>query len=474
MMQGLLFSEFPITSAALATGCRRPAILAAPTYKGQGALAYRGVTVIMMKNLFWKYSVLLALIPSSAFAQTLAQTPGALTWEQVRQRFEQNNPTLLAGKLGIDESKAQEITAYLRPNPGLTLATDGTQLAPYKGIWQPVTGTQFSSNFSYLHERQHKRELRLESAQKATGMAVSGQADLLRSLLFSLRTAFVQALQEKAIFELAKDNLAYYDHVLDVNRERYKAGAIAQVDLDRLELQRVQYEADLQTAEESLETAKIQLLMFLNDRTPVDQFDVTGPFDFSGQIAPLDEVRQTALDNRPDLKAALQSIEKAKTDHRLAVANGSTDPTFGAWYTYNPSFNNPFAHQTLGASISIPLRIFDRNQGEKLRTQLDIDRNERLMEATKAQVFSDVDSAYASVNSTVVLLEPYKNKYLQQASRVRDTIAFSYEHGAASLLDFLNAQAEYRSVQVNYLNLVASYLNAASQLNQAVGREVIQ
>jgi outer membrane protein, heavy metal efflux system len=422
-----------------------------------------------MKNYFWKYLALLAVLPSSAFAQT----PEPLTWEQVRHRLEQNNPTLLAGKLGIDESKAQEITAYLRPNPGLTLSTDGTQISRYEGVWKPFTSTEFSTNFSYLHERQHKRELRLVSQQKATGIAVSGQADLDRTLVFTLRTAFVQTLQEKAILELAKENLVYYDHVLDVNRERYKAGAVAQVDLDRLELQRVQYESDLQIAEESLETAKIQLLMLLNDRTPVEQFDVTGPFDFSNRLVPLDEVRQTALDNRPDLKAALQSIEKAKTDHRLAVANGSTDPTFSAWWTYNPSFNNPFAHETLGASISIPLRIFDRNQGEKLRAQLDIDRNEKLMEATRARVFSDVDSAYATVTSTVTLLQPYKDRYLQQASRVRDTIAFSYEHGAASLLDFLSAQAEYRSVQANYLNLVASYMSAANQLNLAAGREVI-
>jgi cobalt-zinc-cadmium efflux system outer membrane protein len=185
-------------------------------------------------------------------------------------------------------------------------------------------------------------------------------------------------------------------------------------------------------------------------------------------------VRHEAIDARPDLRAALQAIEKAKTDHRLAIANGSTDPTLSAWYTYNPSFNNPNDHQTLGASISIPLRIFDRNQGEKLRTQLDIDRNQKLVEATRAHVFSDVDSAYATVTSTVTLLQPYKDRYLEQASRVRDTISFSYEHGAASLLDFLSAQAEYRSVQVNYLNLVASYMNAANQLNLATGREVLQ
>jgi cobalt-zinc-cadmium efflux system outer membrane protein len=281
--------------------------------------------------------------------------------------------------------------------------------------------------------------------------------------------AFVQALQEKAVLDLAKENLAYYDHVLGVNRERYKAGDIAQVDLDRLEIQRVQYESDLQTAEVNLRTAKIQLRALLNDRLPIDQFDVTGPFDFSTQLVPLDDLRQTALDTRPDLRAALQSVDKAKTDHKLAVANGSTDPTFGFDFGRNPPIDQYF-----GFSVNIPMRIFDRNQGEKQRTELDIGRNERLADAARAQVFSDVDSAYAMVSSNIILLQPYEDRYLKQAARIRDTISFSYEHGAASLLDFLNAQADYRSVQVNYLNLVASYLSAAGQLNLAVGREVIQ
>lgn len=397
----------------------------------------------------------------------------ALTWQEVRDKFEALNPTLRAGLIGIDESKAEEITAYLRPNPNFALSGDGTQIAPHNGVWQPLVGTFITPSFSYLHERRHKRELRLESAQKATGIAVSTQADLDRTLVSTLRGAFIQVLQEKAILALAKENIAYYDHVLDVNRERFKAGAIAQVDLDRLELQRVQYESDLQDATESLETAKIQLLTLLNDRTSPDAFDVTGPYDFSTEMPDLDKVRQAAIDTRPDLKAALQSIEKAKTDHLLAVANGSTDPTFSTWYTYNSSTANVNANQTLGVSVNIPLRIFDRNQGEKLRTQLDIGRNDQLAQATRAQVFNDVDSSYATLESTLNLLKPYRDKYLQMASRVRDTIGFSYEHGAASLLDFLNAQSDYRSVYVNYLNLVAAYLDAANQLNQAVGREVI-
>jgi outer membrane protein, heavy metal efflux system len=415
----------------------------------------------------------LAALLAAGFASS-ANAQKALTWDEVRARFEANNPTLLADKVSIDESKAQQITAYLRPNPQLTLAADGTQIASDKGVWKPFAGTYETPTISYLHERQRKRELRLESAQKGMLIAESNYADLERSLLFSLRGAFVATLQAKAVERLAKENLAYYDNVLDISRTRFSVGDIAQIDLDRLELQRVQYESDVQSAEVNLRTAKIQLLTLLNDRTPIEQFDVTGLFDFNDQLMPQDEFRKIAVDTRPDLKAAVEAVDKAQTDHKLAIANGSTDPILSAWYTHNSSNNNPFGLNTLGVSVSIPLRIFDRNQGEKLRTQLDIDRNEKLTGAAQALVFSDVDSAYAVVNSNLLLLQPYKTKYLQQAVRVRDTVAFSYQHGGASLIDFLNAQSEYRTVELGYLNLIGSYLIAAAQLNLAVGREVLQ
>ena len=414
----------------------------------------------------------LGLLMMSSLSQELSAQQ-ALTWQQVRDKFEAVNPTLRAGELGISESRAQEITAYLRPNPDFSLSTDGTQLGPNQGKWLVLAGTQVSWNMSYLHERQGKRELRRDSAQKATTIAEWSQADQERTMLFNLRSAFVQTLQAKAILDLANQNLAYYDQLLSVNRDRFNAGDIARVDLDRLELQRVQYESDVETSSVGLRTAKIQLLTFLNDRTPIEQFDVTGPFDFMEPGMPLDELRRLALETRPDLKAAMEAVDKAQTDHRLAVANGSTDPTFSGWYTHNPSFNNPFLTDSIGASVSIPLRIFDRNQGEKLRTQLDIGRNEQLRAAAAAQVFSDVDSAYAALLGNVNLLRPYKERYLAQSLQVRDTISFSYQQGAASLLDFLNAQNDYRNTQRAYLTLIGSYLTTAAQLNLAVGREVL-
>jgi outer membrane protein, heavy metal efflux system len=407
-------------------------------------------------------------LASQAFAQQ------SFTWQQIKDKFEAANPTLQAGRIGVDESKANEITAYLRPNPDFSLSLDGFSIKPNSGIYRPLSGVSAQPGFSYLHERAHKRELRLESAQKGTAIAESQESDLERNLLFSLRSAFVQTLLAKAVLQNAEDNLAYWDRELKITQDRFAAGDIAKVDQRRLVLQRSQFESDYQNALVSLRTAKIQLLTLLNDRTPIERFDVTGLFDFKDTIPGQDQLRQMALDNRPDLKAAVQSVDKAITDHKLAVANGSTDPTFSAWFTNNSSNNNPFGQQTIGASVDIPLRIFDRNQGEKARTELDIRKNQRQRDAAEAQVFSDVDSAYATVISTVALLKTYKETYLAVAAEVRDTVQFAYNRGGATLLDYLDAEKSYRDVRLAYLNLVGSFLTAGGQLNMAVGKEVIQ
>jgi cobalt-zinc-cadmium efflux system outer membrane protein len=425
--------------------------------------------MILFSRDFALRAVLFLLANNVLFAQQ------AFTWQQIKEKFEAANPTLMAAQASIDESRASEITAYLRPNPDFTESTDGTQITRSpEGIWRPFAGTQFSSSVSYLHERQRKRELRRDSAKQSTAVSESTYLDQERSLLFNLRNAFVGVLQAKAVLQNARDNLDYWDRELEINRKRFNAGDLALVDLNRLELQRVQFEADFETATVNLRTSKIQLLTLLNDRTPIEQFDVAGPYDFSEQLMPLEEFRNVAQDMRPDLRAAMQSVDLAKINHQLAIANGSTDPTFSVWWTQNPSFNNPFDNNTLGASFSIPLRIFDRNQGEKARTQIDIGRNERLRDATQASVFSDVDSAYWTLIQALNLLKPYKAKYLPLAEDNRNRITISFQNGGASLLDFLDAEKAYRDTRLAFLNLIGSYLIAGAQMNQAVGREILQ
>jgi len=425
----------------------------------------------------WAF-VLTQTIGSCALGITcLASPSGAqqpLTWDQVKAKFEAVNPTLKADEASVQEMKAAEITAFLRPNPQFTILADGTQVASHNGTWTPFKGTTEQPNFSYLHEREHKRELRLESAKEGTQITESQHVDLERNLIFGLRSAFVQTLQAKAVLKLAKADLDYYDKIIEISRARFNAGDLAKIDLARIELQRVQYESEIETAIVNLRQQKIQLLLLLDDRTPVDQFDVTGTFDLGPELQPLNDYHQIALDNRPDLRAAIQTIQQSQTNHKLAVSNGSTDPTFGAWYTYNSSTNNPNGNQTLGLSVSIPLRIFDKNQGEKKRTLIDIDRSQQAAEAAKAQVFSDVDDAYELVRSNIALVKPYKAQYLDQSVYVRDTVTFAYEHGGASLMDFLNAQSDYRVVQLAYLQLIGAYMTAAGQMTLAVGHEEIQ
>ncbi len=398
----------------------------------------------------------------------LAQQP--FSWEQVRDKFKQTNPTLLSDQVNIDESRAGEITAFLRPNPDLSFGLDQftvfrTPNTPYR----PLAGVDESGTISYLYERQHKRDLRLESAQKATKIAISTHADLERNLLFTLRNAFVQALQAKAFFEIAKQNLDYWNKEIGINTDRFKAGDLAKVDLSRIVLQRAQYQSDYVNSQVNLRTAKIALLMLLNDRTPVEKFDVAGRYDFQEKLAALEDFRQMAMDARPDLKAAVEAVDKAKTDNKLAIANGTSDPTWGFDIGRDPPLPS-----FIGFSVSFPLRIFDKNQGEKLRTKLDIDRADKSRLAAEAQVLSDVDTAHATVASTIELLRPYKEEYIPQAAEVREIVTFAYQRGGASLIDFLDAQKEYRDIQLNYVNLIGSYLAAASQLNLAVGREVIQ
>jgi cobalt-zinc-cadmium efflux system outer membrane protein len=406
------------------------------------------------------------LFPVATLASPVAGDT-ALTWEQVLQRFQQNNPALLAGQTNVEETRANEITAGLRPNPDLSLTIDQWNLFQ-TDPFQPFANAQTIVAVTQLIERRHKRQLRVESAKLATSMAGSDQADTTRQLVFTLRDAFVRLLQAKSVLELAQDNMKYYDEVIALNRRRFEAGDLARSDFDRIALQRSQYESDLENAKVNLRTAKITLLSMMNDKRPVDEFDVAGRFDFGEKVLLSNELHQMTLESRGDIRSAETNVHKAQVDNRLAWANGSWDPTVGGDYTRIGPDN------TVGVDISIPLRIFDRNQGEKARTEIEMKRSQQFRDSVVNGAFRDVDSAYAQIETIRALLRPYRDTYLPQAVRVRDSVSYAYSKGGASLLDFLDAQKSYRDTELNYRNLIGSYLSAVNQLNLAVGREVLQ
>ena len=393
-----------------------------------------------------------------------AQRP--LTWDEIRDRFLKNNPSLLAGQLLTNESQADEVTAGLRPNPTFS-SIDDQFLFFNPDQFKPFSTSQWTQSVSQLIERRRKRPLRVQSARLATSIAGTDQLDLQRQMLFDLRDSFVKILQAKALLGVTRENLDYYDKILDVNRLRFKAGDIAQVDLTRLELQRAQFESDLVNAGVTLRTSKISLLQMVNERRPVDEFDVNGPFDYTPLNMTLEEARQAALDTRPDLRSAVTAVAKAQADHKLAIANGSTDPDL--YFEYQRAGTD----NTMGFGVTIPIRIFDRNQGEKAKAQIEITRAERSRQAVLSGILRDVDSAYATLVSVRDLVIPYRDRYIPAARDIRETVSFSYSHGGASLLDFLDAQKSYRDTELAFQGLVANYLSALNQLSQSVGKEIL-
>ena len=416
--------------------------------------------------LLWKKFSVCALIPVVLPAIAYAQQ--ALTWEEIRARFRVNNPNLMASRVSIEQAKANEITAGLRPNPAFGVVLDQIHVFD-PGQFTPFHNLQWTPTISQLFERRHKRQLRVESARLVTAGAGTDQLDLERQLTFSLRDSFNRVLLAKSLLEVSIDNLKYYDELIRVNRERLQAGDIARTDLDRIELQRVQFETDLANARVNLRTAKIDLLALINDRQQaVDSLDLTGEFAFRDTILIPTELHQIALDARPDLRSAATAISRARSDNRLAWANGSADPIWGLEYQRTQPDN------TMGVTLQIPLRIFDRNQGEKQRTGLEIQRAEKLREGVVTAAYRDIDASYSTVDSTRAILRSYRDRYLPQADRIRETVSFAYKNGGASLLDFLDAQKSYRDTQLAYRNLIGGYMAAVNQLNLAVGQEVMQ
>lgn len=407
----------------------------------------------------------LALVPLFV-AASRARAASPMTWEEVTARFQKNNPNLIAQRSFIDETRANEISAGLRPNPQVSLTIDQWNLFRTNPL-RPLGNAQTIGSVTELIERRNKRGLRVESAQLATSMVSTDTEDLARQLLFNLRDAFVRLLEAKSVLELARENSASYDRVIAVNKRRLDAGDIARADFERLALQRAQYEADLQSALVNVRTAKIQLLSLMNDRTPVDDFDAAGAFDFGEQILLADELHRIAIEARGDIRSAATAIRKAEVDHKLAWANGSWDPQVGGDYSRIGPDN------TVGVDISVPLRIFDRNQGEKARTEVEMRRAQQARDAAMNAAFRDIDTAWAQIESLRTVLRPYRDTYLPQSALVRDAVSYAYSRGGASLLDFLDAQKAYRDTQLSYRNLIGSYLTAANQLNLAVGREVL-
>ena len=392
------------------------------------------------------------------------QGPVRITLDEAIQMAVQHNHNLLAARTTIQQSQAAETTANLRPNP--TLFAD----------WEYLPLTSSAQNTQYLHdsteadlglgyliERGKKRQHRLQAAKDITAQTRSLVADNERSLTFNVASLFVTVQLAESTFELAEQDLKSFHQTVDLGETRYKAGAISEDDYLKIKLQLLQFETDFEQAQLARVQALSDLRQLLGYESVSPDYDVTGLFDYQPLKGNLDDLQLKALQNRPDLRAAQQGVTAANSQYELQRAIGKQDVTVQANYSHVNGIN---AATLYG---SVPLPIFNRNQGEIARARFAITQAQEQEKATNGQALTDVRDAYEGLrtNDKVVML--YRSGYLEVAQKDRDISEYAYKRGAASLLDFLDAERSYRATQLAYRQALASYLLALEQLREAVG-----
>jgi cobalt-zinc-cadmium efflux system outer membrane protein len=417
----------------------------------------------MRSRCFLKFAVAATLLVIAGIAT--AQNPTLISLDQAIDLALAHNHSIKASRTLILQNQAQEITANLRPNP--TFGAD-TQFVPFFSP-QDFSGDnlnnvqQFDLGLSYLFERGHKRQHRLQAARDQTAVTRAQVDDAGRTLAFNVGQQFVSVLLAESTLRFALDDLKGFQQTVDISETQLKAGYIGEGDYLKIKLQLLQFQTDVSSAR----LAKMQALVGLRellgyDAVPAD-FDVIGDLAYQSLNANLQDLQARALRERPDYRAAELGITAAKSQIQLAKANGKVDVNG----TYD--FTHVSGENTASIFANFALPIFDRNQGEIARTKYALTQAQEQQQLASDTVLSDVANAYEAVKSNDEIVQLYTSGYLKQAQDSRDISEYAYKRGAASLLDFLDAQRSYRSTQLAYRQALASYMTALEQLKEALG-----
>lgn len=397
-----------------------------------------------------------------------AQAPVRITLDQAIDLAIAHNHTLKATQTQIQQSQAEEVTAALRPNPNLTADALFIPVEPQNFNSNIISNvTEFDAGVSYLFERGGKRHRRIDAARDVTAQTRYQVSDAQRALMFNTAQQFITVQLAESNLELANQDLASFQQTVDIGKAQYKAGAISEGDLLKITVQLLQFQTDVSAAKVAKVQALVSLREFLGyDAVPAN-FDVEGQLTYQPLQLNLDDLLLKALKNRPDLLAAREGVQAAQSQYALAKANGKVDVTGALTYSHVSD------QSSLGVTVSFPLPIFDRNQGEIARTQYAETAAQETASAASDTVLTDVKSAYEAFAGNQEVVTLYTGGYLKQSQESRDISEYAYHRGAASLLDFLDAERSYRATQLAYRQALANYLIAVEQLKESVGSRTL-
>jgi len=381
-----------------------------------------------------------------------------------------NNQAIRAQRLGIDISKADEITVGLKPNPSLALGFDGVPVAPSQfnaTFFKDVA--QYTAALSYTFERGGKRNERVLSAKDSTDVTAKSVADAERQLRFQTIQAFINVQLAKSTLDLARQDLASFSNTVEIGQAKVNAGDLAVGDFLQMSLQKLVFETDVSAAELSLIQSKASLRQLLGYDNVAEDFDVAGDLSHVKITVTLDALKQDALASRPDLQSAEASLKMANDEVDLAIANRATDVNGNVNYSRNAIGPD----SVLGVGAAFDLKVHDKNQGNIAHARIAVDQAKQTEAATRATVLTDVASAFAQYQTNDKVLTLFESGYLDQAKQSLDIATYVFQRGAGSLLDLLNAERTYRSTELSYRQALAAYVTGVFQLNFVVGRQVV-
>jgi len=394
-----------------------------------------------------------------------AQNTSLISLDQAIDLALAHNHSIKATRTLILQNQAQEITANLRPNP--TLGAD-SQFVPFFSP-QDFSGEnlnetqQFDIGIGYLFERGHKRQRRLQAARDQTAVTRAQVTDAERTLAFNVGQQFISVLLAESTLQFALQDLNGFQQTVDIGEAQLKAGYIGEGDYLKIKLQLLQFQTDVSSARLAKVQALVGLRQFLGYNLVPADYDVIGDLAYQQLKANLEDLQMKAMRERPDFRAAELGITAAQSQILLAKANAKVDVNG----TYD--FTHVSGENTASIFANFELPIFNRNQGEIARTGYVLTQAQEQQQAASDTVLSDVANAYEAVKSNDEVVQLYTSGYLKQAQDSRDISEYAYKRGAASLLDFLDAERSYRSVQLAYRQALAAYMTALEQLKEAVG-----
>jgi cobalt-zinc-cadmium efflux system outer membrane protein len=387
-----------------------------------------------------------------------------------------NNLDLRSRFYEIPQARADVLTASLRANP--VLYADA-QLVPY-GTYskaRPGGPVQYDFNITYPLDVTHKRQARTAVASQAVRVLEAQFQDAVRLQIDNLYTAYVDALAARATVQYARAGLEGLEAVLKVTQEQFESKNKTQADVDRIRIQRDAARINLLDAEAGFRRSQQVLATLLNlPSSAASSLEVRGSIRDSAPPAPTPEaLKPLALGARPDLLSYRLGIRRAEADVRLARANRLSD-VYLLYQPYTFQDNTPFGTKSAtswAVGLTIPLPIYNRNQGNIQRARLNVSQTQVELAALERQVVAEVEQAGQEYAVTREAVERLRSDLLPAARNVLNVAYLRYREGEEDVVTFLNARSAYNDVVRQYRDFSVRHRRSMLNLNTAVGRRIL-